>query len=182
MYKKLVVLLMFCSAMKAADFSDNHELNRDLSVTVPLQTENIDTIAIQPDVYLRWGSIVDTAKKYLGKRYLSGHQGPNAFDCSGFTSYVYAQEGIKIGRSSRDQFLEGEKIAIADLQKGDLVFFANPGKKSRINHVGIVTEVDNENNKFSFIHACRRGVTIDTYPDVAYYVKRYVSARRIITD
>lgn len=78
---------MLCSAMKAADFSGNHELNRDLSVTAPLQAENIDTIAIQLEsLYLRYGSIVDAAKKYLGKRYLSGHQGPNAFDCSGLTS------------------------------------------------------------------------------------------------
>lgn len=49
---------------------------------------------------------------------------------------------------SCDQFLEGKKIAFADLQKGDPVFFAHPSKKSRINHVGIVTEEDNENNKF----------------------------------
>lgn len=180
MHKKLIVLLMFCSAMSAAELSFHRK--PAVTITAPMQTEHVDTIDIQPEFYLRRDSLVNTALKYLGKRYLSGHRGPHAFDCSGFTSFIYALEGIQIGRSSRDQFLEGEKVAIKDLQKGDLVFFANPGKKTRINHVGIVTDVDNENNKFNFIHACRRGVTIDTYPDVSYYVKRYVSARRIITD
>lgn len=69
-------------------------------------------------------SIVKTALQYLGARYRSGHSGPSAFDCSGFTSYVYRKENIRINRSSRSQFTQGTPIKkISDLQKGDLVFF-----------------------------------------------------------
>ncbi|MCM1108419.1 MAG: C40 family peptidase [Clostridium sp.] len=179
MYKKLLVLLMLCTAVNAANYPDRVETAASQPVTA--ENQEIDTIQIAPLCQLG-DSIVLTAMKYLGTRYQTGRQGPHAFDCSGFTSFVYGQEGIKIGRSSRDQFREGHKVAIKDLQKGDLVFFANPGKKTRINHVGIVTDVDSTGTRFNFIHASRRGVIVDTYPDMTYYVKRYVSARRIITD
>ena len=67
-------------------------------------------------------SIVKTALQYLGAKYRSGHSGPNAFDCSGLTSFVYGKEGISISRSSRTQFQEGTPITdIASLKKGDLV-------------------------------------------------------------
>lgn len=125
-------------------------------------------------------SIVRTAMEHIGARYRSGNKGPNAFDCSGFTSYVYSQQKIDIAHSSRTQYTEGEPVAISDLKKGDLVFFGNNSSRSRINHVGIVTNV--EDGSFEFIHACNRGVTVDTYPDVAYYAKRFVGARRIITE
>lgn len=125
-------------------------------------------------------SIVQTALKYLGARYRSGHSGPRAFDCSGFTSYVYRQENIPITRSSRSQYREGERVeSIADLQKGDLVFFGGSRSTRSVGHVGIVTDVDADGGRFKFIHASRRGVVIDksTSP---YYQRRYLGARRIV--
>lgn len=125
-------------------------------------------------------AIVRTALQYLGARYRSGHSGPTAFDCSGFTSYVYKQESVAISRSSRTQFLEGTPIDdISDLQKGDLVFFGGSAKSKRVGHVGIVTEVDPETNKFKFVHAARTGVKVDDSTS-AYYSRRFIGARRIL--
>lgn len=127
-------------------------------------------------------SIVQTALKYLGARYRSGHCGPNAFDCSGFTSYVYRQENVPITRSSRTQYREGERVeSIADLQKGDLVFFGGSRSTRSVGHVGIVTDVAPDGTRFKFIHASRSGVVIDksTSP---YYQRRYLGARRIIDE
>ena len=77
-------------------------------------------------------SIVSVARKYLGARYVWGATGPNTFDCSGFTSYVYRQVGVSIPRVSRDQINAGERVSQKDLAPGDLVFFGSP-----IHHVGM---------------------------------------------
>ena len=87
---------------------------------------------------------------------------------------------IRLTRSSRSQYAEGTKIKHKkDLQKGDLVFFKGSRSASAtIGHVGIVTEVG-EGGDFKFIHAARKGITIDSSQD-PYYKKRYVGASRIL--
>ena len=126
-------------------------------------------------------SVVKTALQYLGARYRSGVQGPNAFDCYGFTCFVYGRENVKILRSSRSQYTQGTPISqIADLKKGDLVFFGGRGSHRSVGHVGIVTDVDPEGNKFSFVHAsCSGGVRISSSNET-YYSRRYIGARRIV--
>lgn len=125
-------------------------------------------------------AIVQTALQYLGAKYRRGHSGPNAFDCSGFTSYVYGKESISISRSSRTQYTEGTPIkSISDLKKGDLVFFGGSASSKRVGHVGIVTEVDPSGNTFKFVHAARTGVKVDDSSS-AYYARRFLGARRIL--
>lgn len=68
-------------------------------------------------------AIVDEAYKHLGKTYVYGASGPNTFDCSGLTSYVYsAVTGIYIGRTTFEQVNAGVEVSASDLQPGDLVF------------------------------------------------------------
>ncbi len=125
-------------------------------------------------------NVVKTALQYLGASYRSGMSGPTAFDCSGFTSFVYGRENVSILRSSRSQFTQGTPIAnIADLKKGDLVFFGGSGHSRTVGHVGIVTDVDPSGNNFSFVHAARGGVKISDSSE-AYYSRRYIGARRIV--
>ncbi|MCI6822213.1 MAG: C40 family peptidase [Bacteroidales bacterium] len=127
-------------------------------------------------------SIVRTALQYIGARYRSGHSGPKAFDCSGFTSYVYKKENISINRSSRSQFTQGTPIlTVGELKKGDLVFFGGSGSTRTIGHVGIVTDVDPEGKTFNFVHASRTGVKVDSSSS-AYYSRRYIGARRIVEE
>lgn len=76
--------------------------------------------------------VVSIAKRYLGAPYVWGADGPNSFDCSGFTMFVYRQVGVQLPRVSRDQINAGERVRREDLQPGDLVFFGSP-----IHHVGI---------------------------------------------
>ena len=125
-------------------------------------------------------SVVQTALQYLGASYRSGMSGPCAFDCSGFTSYVYRQQNVSILRSSRSQYTQGTPIArIADLKKGDLVFFGGRGSLRSVGHVGIVMDVDPSGNNFSFVHAASGGVKVSDSNE-AYYSRRYIGARRIV--
>lgn len=127
--------------------------------------------------------LITAAKKHIGARYRRGSSGPSAFDCSGFTSYVFSKLGIKLKRSSREQSTQGTVINdIQQLLPGDLVFFGRQGKRgATVNHVGIVTSVDADSGAFEFIHSSTsQGVRVDRYPDVAYWERSFINGRRII--
>lgn len=122
--------------------------------------------------------LLDEAHKHIGTKYVWGANGPNAFDCSGYTSYVYKQLGYQISRTSKQQYKEGTTVDRDQLKKGDLVFFTRRGSGNNVGHVGIVVETDNETGDFSFIHASVKGVKVSEC--TGYYERRYVGAKRII--
>lgn len=115
--------------------------------------------------------VVNYAYKFLGKPYVYGATGPNAFDCSGLTQYVYNKFGVNISRTTYTQINEGTKVNRSDLKAGDLVFFNTEGS---ISHVGIYI------GNGEFIHAPRSGkpVMVSSLSD-GYYAKKYATARRI---
>ncbi|HEY5433356.1 MAG TPA: NlpC/P60 family protein [Coriobacteriia bacterium] len=76
--------------------------------------------------------VVGIALRYLGHRYVWGASGPQTFDCSGFTMFVYAQVGVQLPHYSGAQINAGAHVSRDNLQPGDLVFFGSP-----IHHVGI---------------------------------------------
>ncbi|ROS80989.1 NlpC/P60 family protein [Muribaculaceae bacterium Isolate-036 (Harlan)] len=124
--------------------------------------------------------LLSEAHRYIGRPYVHGAKGPKAFDCSGFTSYVYRQFGYTISPSSRTQYTEGTNVERNDLRKGDLVFFTSRRSGKNVGHVGIVVSADNESGDFKFIHASVKGVKVSDFE--GYYLGRYVGARRIITE
>ncbi|WP_396334948.1 NlpC/P60 family protein [Clostridium sp.] len=68
-------------------------------------------------------AIVNEARKHLGKPYVWGATGPNSFDCSGLTQYVYKQAlGIEITRTTNTQINVGREVSRSELQPGDLLF------------------------------------------------------------
>ncbi|MFD2092836.1 C40 family peptidase, partial [Blastococcus deserti] len=78
------------------------------------------------------GAAIAAALAQVGDRYEHAASGPDAFDCSGLTSYAYAAAGIALPHSSRAQSSLGTRVSRAELQPGDLVFFYDP-----ISHVGL---------------------------------------------
>ena len=126
-------------------------------------------------------SLLDEAMSHIGARYRSGSKGPNAFDCSGFTSYVFRQvEGTNIGSSSRDQYARNVPVSRSEMQRGDLVFFTSPSSGRNVGHVGIVVDVDPINRTFNFIHASSsEGVKISNSND-GFYARRFIGVRRVL--
>lgn len=125
--------------------------------------------------------IINYSKQFIGARYRRGAKGPNVFDCSGFTSYVFKKFGIDLSGACVVQVNQGISVKKDELQTGDLIFFKGRNiKSSRIGHVGIV--VSNNDGSIKFIHACNRGVTIDELDKSSYYRPRYVKGARVLTN
>lgn len=72
------------------------------------------------------------ANRALGKPYVYGAAGPDAFDCSGLVMWVYAHAGISFPHSAQAQYDNTTRVPVSDLQPGDLVFYFQP-----VDHVGI---------------------------------------------
>lgn len=137
------------------------------------------TITTEPDVTETASSdlgaqIVAYAEEYLGTPYVLGGNGPNQFDCSGFTKYVYSHFGYTLNRTATDQLQNGVSVSKDELQPGDLVFFKYRTSKP-VSHVGIYI------GNGEFIHAStnRYVVQIDQM-ESGHYANVYVYARRII--
>lgn len=144
--------------------------NTKKAVQEPTQTTSTSTNT-STEASKKGATVVQTAQNYIGSRYVYGATGPNSFDCSGFTSYIYRQHGVSLNRTAAGQYSNGTAVARGDLQLGDLVMFG----KSGINHVAIYI------GGGSIVHAAnsKRGVTVDTI-NSGYYNNNYVGARRII--
>lgn len=141
----------------------------DLPNTTADVTESEDTNT----VVSKGEEVVNYAKTLLGKAYVYGGVGPNSFDCSGFTQYVYSKFGVNLSHSASAQANIGTTVSKANLQLGDMVFFSQGG--SSIGHVGIFVG----NN--SFIHAAnpQKGVIITSLAD-GYYTSNYKTAKRVL--
>lgn len=123
------------------------------------------------------GKVIGIATAQLGKPYVYSASGPSAFDCSGFTMYVYGQCGVSLPHSAAGQATCSVGIKITNrsaLQPGDLVFFSN--SSSSLGHAGIYM------GGGQFIHASssKRKVVIESI-DSAYRKKHFRWGRRIFS-
>ena len=85
------------------------------------------------------GKILAYAEAQLGKPYVFGAAGPDAFDCSGLAMMAYRSAGIVIPRTSQAQWAYGRQVPASQVQPGDLVFFSGAdGTPAAPGHVGIV--------------------------------------------
>jgi cell wall-associated NlpC family hydrolase len=120
--------------------------------------------------------IINEAQKHLGVAYLTAGTDPAGFDCSGFTSYVFAKAGYQLPRRAADQFVEIQKIEANDAQLGDLVFFSNGGE---VNHVGIL--INEKGSAKQMIHASSsKGISIADIEATNYWKTRVVGYGRVI--
>ena len=191
---KKIILLTLLILLTASDFASGKVRKKRATVQKPkieLQ-ERVDEIDNYDFLYNEEGdnlnydalainNIMDEAMSHIGARYRSGSKGPNAFDCSGFTSYVFRNSGgVEIGSSSRDQYAKNMPVSRSEMQRGDLVFFTSPRSGRNVGHVGIVIDVDPLTQTFSFIHASTsKGVTITNSSD-GFYARRFIGVRRVM--
>ena len=117
-------------------------------------------------------AVVGTALSLRGAPYRNGGTDPSGFDCSGFVSYVFAQQGFWVPRTVTDQFAAGSRVETDSIEAGDLVFFTvdAPGPS----HVGIAISGG------EFVHApSTRGVVRVESLNAPYWATRFIGARRV---
>ena len=135
---------------------------------------NMDCEALIDDVILH-------ARLKLGCPYEWGGSGPNRYDCSGLVNYAFQKMGVVVTRTTSTLCIEGERVFLTNIKRGDLVFFVSGEVPNRhISHVGIAIS-DYENGDFKFIHASAGNgcVCISRFTD-SNYQTTYGGARRII--
>ncbi|MBQ6135295.1 MAG: C40 family peptidase [Bacilli bacterium] len=71
----------------------------------------------------RASDLVSIAYSYIGYPYISGSNGPNGFDCSGFVQYVYSRIGISVSRSSTTQIYDGVGVSYDSAEPGDIIIW-----------------------------------------------------------
>jgi cell wall-associated NlpC family hydrolase len=99
-------------------------------------------------------------------------------DCSGLVYVSLKENDIMFPRTSYQMALEGQKIGVGNVEKGDLLFFKTSKTGKRINHVGLVVDVDGRDIKF--IHATTsRGVLVSSLRE-GYWNSAFVKAMRIL--
>lgn len=126
--------------------------------------------------------IIQYGRQYLGKPYRYAGKGPNGFDCSGYTSFVFKKFGYRLDPSSAGQDRQTPTIARReDLRKGDLVFFAGNRRSGNVGHVGIVTEAFS-NGQFKFIHSSTSNGVIISSSTEPYYASRYLRGGRVLEE
>lgn len=125
-------------------------------------------------------SILTTASRYVGTRYRFGGTKPGAFDCSGFTRYVFARHGIALPRTASEQSAAGHSIVVGvdSLAVGDLLFFRT--RRGRASHVAIYA------GEGRIIHASAgsRRVRFDDLASARgrWFIEHLTSIRRVVTE
>ncbi|HJU66943.1 MAG TPA: C40 family peptidase [Gemmatimonadaceae bacterium] len=121
--------------------------------------------------------VVRTAKRYLGVRYVLGGTTPRAFDCSGFVRWIFAQHGVRMPRTAKEQAAVGDAPAPGDLQPGDLLFFFG-GRGAQ--HIAVYVGGD------TIIHASSTGkrVKLDRFGGTrarpTWFGRRLIAVRRVL--
>jgi cell wall-associated NlpC family hydrolase len=121
------------------------------------------------------GSLTDEAAshavKMVGKPYKYGGASPAGFDCSGLVLYSYKQAGARLPHSTEQQRSTARPVKLAELRKGDLLFFNQQGKK--FGHVAIYV------GDGRFVHAPSSGKSVRADRlDNPYWKKHFSEARR----
>ena len=157
-------LLLVLTACKP----DPHPKNPDYSINKPL-------VKYQPNKK----NLEKMVKELQGSPYVWAEEGPNHFDCSGFTYYMYGSMGIEIPRVAREQAKKGNQIKMHELVYGDLIFFdTDKNPKGNITHVGMYLG----NGWFTHASTKKYEVVYSNLNTSPYYKKRLRICRRYLPE
>ena len=123
-------------------------------------------------------TVIAIASSNIGTKYKSGGIDSAGFDCSGLMFSSFKTIDVVLPRTSSEQSNFGIKVDKISAQKGDLIFFTTNGS-SHINHVGLITEVSE--NDIKFVHSSTSSGVIISSVTEDYYDKRFVQINRVIS-
>ena len=116
-------------------------------------------------------TIVAAAESAVGSPYVSGGTDPSGFDCSGLTTWAFKRAGIRLPRTSFDQYQVGRAVQPSDIKPGDLVFWSTDGPGA--SHVGIAVAANRAISATSSGGVMEHGIK-----GAGYWGSAFVGARR----
>ena len=123
-------------------------------------------------------SIINNAVKYEGTRYKYGGTTKKGMDCSGLIHTAFKEDNVIIPRVSKAMAKTGDWIDLKEVREGDLLFFATKKNSRRVNHVGLVTAINDD--AIEFIHATTSSGVITSKLKEKYWYFAFVQARRVL--
>lgn len=169
----ILVLCINCKSKKKTVAAANR------TVQVAGSNESTDSISVNilPENE-KVENIIATALTYSGVKYKFGGTTKRGMDCSGLIYVSLLKNDIPFPRVSYQMATQGHDIKLKKVQSGDLLFFKTRKRGKRINHVGLVVDVDDGDIKF--IHSTTsRGVIVSSLRE-GYWNSSFVKATRIL--
>lgn len=187
MSRKLLALitLLFVLSCGVVKKKTSYSKQRKVSVTGTSDTpENsrtsVETSEAEPkeEAPEKADNIISTAMSFSGVRYKYGGTSRKGMDCSGLLYVAFGQHNVVLPRVSYHMANEGKRIKVHNVSKGDLLFFKTSKRGKKINHVGLVVAV--ENDEIKFIHSTSsRGVIISSLRE-GFWNYSFVKATRVL--
>ena len=153
---------------KTSQAKKNNQLNEKNDNDIYADTDNTSYLVKQ---------LINSASDNLGIGYRGGGINKSGFDCSGLMYSTFKNYDITLPRSSYEMAEIGRKLDQKEIKKGDLIFFKTNGR-SRINHVGMVVEINDAEIKF--IHSSTQSGVIISSTKEAYYKKTFAQVNRVL--
>ena len=190
---KIALLLIACSSTFAANNTIHNVILNEVSNlntstksfnTDPKKKNTVLNDKNATDIFIENNTesylalqLINVASDKLGTGYRSGGTTTAGFDCSGLMYSTFKKFDITLPRSSHEMAEIGTEINPENAKKGDLIFFINRGQR-RINHVGMIVEVNGDEIKF--IHSSTQGGVIISSLKESYYERTFKQINRII--
>ena len=122
--------------------------------------------------------IINTALTFSGTRYKWGGTTKKGMDCSGLLYVSFGEHDVQLPRVSHAMAEEGKRVRVNKVEKGDLLFFKTKKRGKRINHVGMVVSI--KNDEIKFIHASTsRGVIVSSLRE-GFWNNAFIKATRVL--
>ena len=159
---------VFNTDPKKTDPKNKYTLNDKNATDIYIEDDTVSYLVEQ---------LINVASNNLGTSYRAGGSTTDGFDCSGLMYSTFKKFDITLPHSSYEMAVTGTIVQPSDAKKGDLIFFINRGQ-SRINHVGMIVEVNGDEIKF--IHSSTNGGVIISSLKESYYVRTFKQINRVL--
>ena len=178
-YFLLVFLVASCGvSKKKTTYSKTRKVSVSAKKTDTPKKEITSFKKVRASKRTKADDIIHSALQFSGVRYKYGGTTKKGMDCSGLLYVAFGENNIKLPRTSYHMAEEGKRVRLNQITKGDLLFFRTSKRAKRINHVGMVVAV--ENNEIKFVHASSsRGVIVSSLRE-GYWNSAFIKATRVL--
>ncbi len=175
----LIFALIGCGTVKKkTTYSKTRKVSVSASPEKEVSDNHRDTPPKRRAKTTQADHIINSALQFSGTRYKFGGTTKKGMDCSGLLYVAFGKNDIQLPRTSYHMAEEGRRVKIKNVVKGDLLFFRTSRRAKRINHVGMVVAI--ENDEIKFIHSSSsRGVIVSSLRE-GYWNKAFVKATRVL--